>query len=168
MRIVLLTAAAFALCGCAAQHPEHLTSDKQWKNYGLSVDRSAQARRDIFVGRWYDRQNANDGSQTMSVMEIKSDGTYSEVWRTLEKNGRVKNANEKGVWGVSGNIFFTITTGRAEEGGAMVNVDQRDAYYYDAYFIDDASESGNSIRHILTGDEFVSRRVGDDFLLPSF
>lgn len=104
----------------------------------------------------------------MSLMDIKRDGTYSETWRTLEKNGRIKSAVEKGRWGISGNIFFTITTGRAEEGGAMADVDQSNAYYYDAYFIDNANKDENTIRHIITDETFVSRRVGDDFSFSSF
>ncbi len=102
----------------------------------------------------------------MTLMDIRRDGTYSELWKVYEKGGETRVAEEKGRWGVSGNIFFTITTGRAEGNKAMSEVDQSDAYYYDAYFIDYANERENSIRHVLTGDEFISRRVAGDFSFP--
>lgn len=168
MKKIFFALVALAMCGCASQNPDGLTSPKQLQGSGLPVDHAAQARRDVFVGRWYDRQNARDGSQTMSLMDIKLDGTYSESWRTLEKNGQLRTAKEEGRWGASGSIFFTITTARAEGDGELVAVDQRDAYFYDAYFIESASATENSIRHIISGDEFVSRRVGGDFSFPSF
>ncbi|MCA8380666.1 hypothetical protein ACV22X_05370 [Burkholderia orbicola] len=102
----------------------------------------------------------------MTLMNIRRDGTYSESFKVLEKGGKIRIAEETGQWGVSGNVFFTITTGRGEDGKVIAEVDQSDAYYYDAYLIDYANDGENSIRHILTGDVFVSRRVGDDFAFP--
>jgi len=104
----------------------------------------------------------------MSLMNVMRDGTYSESWRNRLKDGRITVSEERGRWGVSGNIFFTIVTARSEGDGEMIEVDQRDAYFYDAYIINYANESENSIRHILTGDEFVSRRVSDKFTFPLF
>ncbi|MXN77785.1 hypothetical protein GR157_23945 [Burkholderia sp. 4701] len=168
MRRVFPFMICLMLCACATSYEDGLTSAKQWRAEGISVDATAQARRDLFVGRWYDRQNARDGSQTMSLMEVKRDGTYVESWRTLEKDGRQRLSEEKGRWGVSGNIFFTITTARAENGGLMVDVDQSNAYFYDAYSVENATQNENTIRHIVNGDEFVSRRVDDDFSFPNF
>ncbi|WP_175991766.1 hypothetical protein [Burkholderia stagnalis] len=120
MRIVFSFVICMMLCACTSPKEGGLTSSKQWNAEGVSVDPTAQARRELFVGRWYDHQNARDGSQTMSLMDVKRDGTYFESWQTLEKNGRLKFSEEKGRWGVSGNIFFTITTARAENGRLKV------------------------------------------------
>ena len=94
-RRVFLFVICFVLCACASSN-EGLTSTRQWNAEGALVDPTAQARRDLFVGRWYDRQNARDGSQTMSMMDVKLDGTYFESWRTLEKDGRLTFSEEKG------------------------------------------------------------------------
>lgn len=168
MRRLFLFAICLVLCACASLNEEGLTSTKQWSEGGVPVDPTAQARRDLFVGRWYDRQNAHDGSQTMSLMDVKLDGTYFESWRTLEKDGRVRFSEEKGRWGVSGNIFFTIATASTGNGKLLVDVDQRNAYFYDAYIVENATQDANTIRHVVDGDEFVSRRVDADFSLPDF
>lgn len=165
---ILFAMVVFLLSACASQETANLTSAKQWEKYGLSVDQDAQARKDVFVGLWYDRQNARDGTQSMSLMNVMRDGTYSESWRNRLKDGRITVSEERGRWGVSGNIFFTIVIARSEGDGELIEVDQRDAYFYNAYIIDYANESENSIRHILTGDEFVSRRVNDKFTFPPF
>lgn len=58
-RAVLVGIFSLALCACVSHHSGDLTSPKQWQKYGLSVDMTAQKRRDLFVGRWYDRQNSH-------------------------------------------------------------------------------------------------------------
>ncbi|CAH2903832.1 MAG: hypothetical protein PCALPYG88_7007 [uncultured Paraburkholderia sp.] len=167
MRKVFLSVIWLLLYACASPN-EELTSTHQWNAEGVPVDATAQAQRDLFVGRWYDRQNARDGSQTMSLMDVNLDGTYFESWRTLEKDGSLAFSEEKGRWGVSGNIFFTIVTARTENGTLMVDVDQRNAYFYDAYIVEKADKDSNTIRHVVAGDEFVSRRVDADFSFPAF
>lgn len=98
MRRVLPFMICFVLCACATSYEYGLTSAKQLSEVGISVDANTQARRDLFVGRWYDRQNARDGNQTMSLMDIKHDGVYFYSWRILEKDGRQRFSDEKGRW----------------------------------------------------------------------
>jgi hypothetical protein len=167
MRRVFVVLLCLVLCACASSNKERLTSTTQWTAEAIAVDPTAQARRELFVGRWYDRQDARDGSQTMALMDVKLDGTYFESWRTLEKDGRLTFSEEKGRWGVSGNIFFTIVSSIGN-GKLMVDVDQHNAYFYDAYIVENATKDSNTIRHVVNGDAFVSQRVDSAFSFPDF
>jgi hypothetical protein len=50
----------------------------------------------------------------------------------------------------------------------MIDVDQRNAYFYDAYIVENVTQGANTKRHVVDGGEFVSLRVDANFSLPDF
>jgi hypothetical protein len=81
-------------------------------------------------------------------------------------NGRSIRQTEYGVWGVSGNFYFTITQGFITETGDIEPADTSDASLYDVYEILELTSDSMTYKNVETGNVFTAKRVPLDFKLP--
>jgi hypothetical protein len=116
-------------------------------------------RRNWMVGTWRGTAKTKDGESRVWHVSRKVDGTFSTEFCISCETSKEQRVVEFGVWGVSGDVYFTITRGWVE-GKAKLDADPRDEGLYDAYYI--IKIEGNSMRYrsASTGNEFIIERVG--------
>lgn len=126
---------------------------------------TAQIQRSMLVGTWY-RSNENpDGSLSEELSVMNADGSYVFHFRFTSSDGRVRVMAETGLWGISGNIHFTIKQ-KELVGGKAVAVDPTDAGHYLAYEVTELTVDSFNYTSLETGVSFVLKRVSDDFTFP--
>jgi hypothetical protein len=125
----------------------------------------AQEKHDLFVGKWYEKENTDSGGVQESISEHFPDGTTRVEFRITE-NGSSTRQTEYGVWGVSGNFYFTMTQGFISDDGQIEPADTRDASLYDVYEIVDLSVNSMTYKNVETGNVFTAKRVSKDFKMP--
>lgn len=148
------------LSGCIAVKPIIRTDD----GHKLTIQ-GAQEKRDLFIGKWYEKENTDSGGIQESVSEHLPDGT-TRVEFHITEDGRSIRQTEYGVWGVSGNFYFTITQGFITETGDVEPADTSDASLYDVYEILDLAPNSMTYKNVETGNVFTAKRVSRDFKLP--
>ena len=125
MRNLTLLLVVIGLCGCATEKSVIRVEN------GHKIEISgAQEKHDLFVGKWYEKEKTDAGGVQESISEHFPDGTTRVEFRVTEKGGSTRQT-EYGVWGVSGNFYFTMTQGFIEGDGQMEPADTSDASLYD-------------------------------------
>lgn len=113
------------------------------------------------VGTWKGEKELEGGGRAEWIIDRASDGTFRIVFRTIQNDGAVDVSTEYGQWGVSDNIYFTITDARLV-GDSIQRTDRRDPYYYDAYRVVEATESLFHIETIIDRESFVVKKITDE------
>jgi hypothetical protein len=115
-------------------------------------------RRSWMVGTWRGTAKTKDGETRVWDVTRKVDGTFRVEFCIACNTSKEERLVEYGVWGVSGDVYFTITRGWVE-GQGRLEADPRDEGLYDAYYI--LKAEGNSMRYrsASTGNEFTIERV---------
>ena len=155
--------ASLLLAGCA------------WNNATGPVDASlakpgtpeqTAQRRNLLTGCWVGAAQIKGGGQRVWLVQREDDGRFRIDFRTQVDNAEAEVTTEVGSWGVSGDIYFTITRGWLTPNGPQA-ADMGDPYFYDAYLIEALDEQQFVYRHAETGYSYrVTRPVGD-CVLPS-
>ena len=88
-----------------------------------------------------------------------ANGTYVAHFTEKTESGQTKtDQTECGRWGVSGNIYFTITEAIRERGQASP-VPPTDASFYDAYVVLRLTKTTFEYKHVVGGETFRETRV---------
>lgn len=119
----------------------------------------------LLIGKWYGEATTLDGKRTQQLTERGADGLFAVKFRVTDKSGQRIEQTEFGLWGVSGKIYFTITTGR-DVGGQTTIANPGDPYLNDAYEIIELTATTYRSKAQDFGDEFTQKRVDDGFLFP--
>jgi len=127
--------------------------------------RAEQERRLMMIGKWFGISALDDGRLRRYIIEHHADGTFKIHFRTYNKDKRYEDHVEIGVWGVSGNIHFTITQGWLVD-ATVIPADPADASLYDAYEIIKLTNDELEYRAVYADVVFTVRRVPDSFELP--
>jgi hypothetical protein len=123
-----------------------------------------QARRNLLIGNWYGEAATKDGQFRKALMNRRADGTYTVKFQLFKNQTKTIEQVEAGLWGISGNIYFTITR-EMLEGETFTPVQTDDATYYDAYKIAELTPEAFRYTNQDTGDEFLAKKVSDEFKL---
>lgn len=165
-RDVLVMAAGLLLAGCAGAPPESMHTST------VAVDGTKQElaltqleRRTRMLGRWYGSSPTREGGRTQWIVERVADGSYRTRFRLTESTGRMREWQEVGIWGVAGDIYFSIFTGWLDA-GRVDPADPTDAYNYDAYRILSLEPARMEYESVDSENRFVVRKVDDAFLFP--
>jgi len=126
---------------------------------------AAFQQRALMVGKWFGDSPTKDGGRKMYILERFLDGTMKIRFRLIDANGSVEEQTELAQWGVSGNVYFTITHGILD-GEDFHPFDPRQPYFNDAYEILELTEEVLQYRHAATGNEYKIKRVADNFDFP--
>ncbi len=121
-------------------------------------------KREDFLGYWVGVAPAKDGKFIKWLIERRMDGSFTLTH--LMKNSPqdpVKFDPEKatfelGIWGVSGDIYFTATR-QYFENKKVANLDVTKAGLYDAYKIVSFDGATFVYRSLETGEEFTVRKI---------
>lgn len=152
---------AAALAGCATTATEQTREPGEgswfWKPQAFSEDVTS---RRLLTGMW--RSEATDLHATKRIEEStrNGDGTYETHFQEIDESGKVTaDQTECGRWGISGDVFFTITLAiREGERGNLTS--PYDASYYDAYRIRKLTDKTFSYQHVVSGKVSTETRVG--------
>ena len=116
------------------------------------------------IGRWYGEARLEGGGDRVWLTERFPDGQFKIEFILRTPRGTEKQT-EIGFWGVSANVYFTITKGWLEEGFFSPGHPE-DASLYDAYEILELTEGAFRYRNFGDGSEYTLRRVSSDFVFP--
>ncbi len=123
-----------------------------------------QGQREAFLGYWIGEMPTKDGKFMRWLVERRADGTFT-LTHVIQNSAqeRVKFNPEKaffeiGIWGVSGDIYFTATRQYFEK-NKISNFDMTQPGLYDAYEI--LSFDGKSFRYrsLETREEFTVKKI---------
>ena len=89
-------------------------------------------------------------------------GRYVVHFVETSDSGKITaDQTECGRWGISGNIYFTITDAIREGDHAGQPVSPYDAAFYDAYVVLTLTKAGFEYKHVETGQMMHDDRVSD-------
>ena len=127
--------------------------------------RDTRDNREMLIGTWYSSHSRSDGSIFQSIADLNADSSFVIRFRTIQPDESVKDWSVFGIWGVSGDIHFTVTRG-FEHGGQMTPSDPEDASNYLAYKVLKLTGSEFEYQTVVTGNRFRSEKVADTFNFP--
>jgi hypothetical protein len=117
--------------------------------------------RRLLIGTWH-----SESTDVHAVKRIEdafrfANGTYTIHFVELSEAGKVTlDQTECGRWGISGDVYFTITTAvRAGNKGEQVS--PYDATYYDAYRVLSLTTTAFEYKSVTTGEIDLESRVSD-------
>ncbi len=158
MRISIVTSlVALALAGCASSPGVYLA--KPAAPVGLEHNRG------YLAGKWLGEAPVREGGSKMWLNERSPDGTFVITFRNQSSQGDVEISQEYGVWGLSGDIYFTKTMGWLKNGEKRP-VFGPDSYFDDAYVVKSLTASEFIYESVVTDEVFRTRKVPDDYNLP--
>ena len=122
-----------ATVGCSTSAsritPEYIKSIDRTEAFPVNV-----ASRPLLVGRWLGVTDLLGGVQRIEVGNLRDDGTYEQIVCGKRAGRIVLKETGVGLWGVSGDIFFTIYQGHLRNGSIQPEL-SNDPNNYDAYRI---------------------------------
>ncbi|WP_419793563.1 hypothetical protein MYA83_16840 [Pseudomonas palleroniana] len=155
---IFASALAFTcLFGCSQQplvHTEKPLSTLQEQEHAL------------MIGKWYGEATTLDGKRMQQLSERRANGTFIVMFRVTDKSGQWFEQQEFGLWGVSGKIYFTITTGK-KVGDLIAPANPGNPHLNDAYEIIELTATTYRSKAQDGGDDFTQKRVDDGFQLPA-
>jgi hypothetical protein len=124
-------------------------------------------RREEFLGKWIGEQTTPDGKIVRWLADRRADGNFTLAFFVKDsptdtrKFDPEKALYEIGIWGVSGDIFFTSTRQYFEH-GKIANFDTTKAELYDAYQV--LSFDGNTMvyRNLEDGVVYTMKKLQPD------
>ncbi len=159
MTKLIAAVVAILLLGGCAQNAQLLTSDTK-----VGTEQTSRSR-NLFIGRWYGDEHALDGGRHQWLNERKEDGSFVVRFRSTKANETI-NQTEYGSWGVSANIYFSITSGFMH-GVLPEAADPTDPTLYDAYEIISLTADSMTYRSLETGNTYTAKRVDEHFAFPT-
>lgn len=133
-------------------------------SYKVDPKISEVADRSMLVGSWYGEQSTKDGLLRKSLVIRKKNGAFTAHFQLFDKEKKVTEAVESGYWGLSGNIYFTVTR-EFLKGEKFEPFDTTDASYYDAYVMMEIKSDSNRYKAVSSDNVFESKKVSDSFRL---
>ena len=118
------------------------------------------------IGKWYGEATTLDGKRTQQLSERRADGVFTVNFRVTDKSGQWIEQKEFGLWGVSGKIYFTITTGK-QVGDEITHAIPGNPHLNDAYEIIELTATTYRSKAQDSGNDFTQKRVDDGFQFPA-
>ena len=156
IKTILLILVIVCMAGCASPTGVHLS--KSWEQRG------AEKQRAWMVGKWLGESPVSEGGTKSWLIERSADGTYIVTFRNVAIDGTIDVDQEYGDWGISGDVYFTMTRGWLR-GGQKRPVRHRESYFDDAYLVRRLTPLEFVYESVASGDVYSVRKVGADFTL---
>jgi hypothetical protein len=129
------------------------------------AQRGVERNRRFIVGKWLGEAPVKEGGSKMWLNERSPDGTYVITFRNLSPRGEIEVSQEYGIWGLSGNIYFTKMQGWIEGGRRHPNRGSN-SYFDDAYVVKSLTPAEFIYVSVPTKEVFRAKKVSDDYRLP--
>jgi len=155
--LLLFFSIAVLASGCASTRGIRKTKD--WETRGAESDRR------LLIGKWFGESPVQEGGRKTWLMDRSGDGTFVVRFKNLTPSGKIEDESEYGDWGVSGDIYFTITRGWIR-GGQKEPVHVRRSYFDDAYVVQKLTAEEFVYKSAADGDVYTVKKVPDNFTMP--
>jgi hypothetical protein len=156
---ILLVLLSLVSGGCASNPIKSSDSAGSWfsKEGAFPEDRTS---RRLLIAEWRSEATDIHGVRRIELATRNADGTYVVRFTEVSESGKVTSDRmECGKWGISGDIYFTITLSMREgENGQATS--PYDASLYDAYRIQKLTDTTFEYRHVVQGALERETRVG--------
>ena len=124
---------------------------------------SQEFKRDLLVGQWYRSDELDDGRRYCELATIKESGEFEFNFVTYSLDGKVtEDVIEYGLWGLVGNVHFTITQAEGESGGPLFQSEPSHEDNYHAYIVIVLSEDEFQYQHISSGESYTLSKIKGD------
>ena len=158
MKLLLLVTCSVMLNACVPTN----TSDLAIIDVKPMLTESQEERWALMVGKWYSRQSIKAGGVKEEILEFFPDGKSLITFKISDLNKNTQISRELGLWGVSGDIYFSIFIGHIKNSNLQKS-NLGDPYNYDAYRILQLNESVFEYEHVTTGNRYTSKKVSADY-----
>ena len=118
-------------------------------------------RHAAMIGNWVGESLLDSGEWRRFLVQRSPDGTFVVTFKT-RRGEQVSVEQEMGLWGISGPIYFTITSGWID-GDLVQWADPRQPHLYDAYKIINFEGDYFEYESLAVDARFVLRRAAEDF-----
>lgn len=116
--------------------------------------------RKLLVGKWHSESTDVHSVEHIEDSVLEANGTYVFHFIAMSETGAVTtDQTECGLWGVSGDIYFTITQA-TRSGDKGERVSPYSATYYDAYRIASLTATAFEYEHVVTKDLMRFNKFG--------
>lgn len=120
-------------------------------------------KRQLMVGKWHGTNLSPDGEPMEALVNRKLTGEYEVIYLFGTETPKTC-LQVKGVWGVSSNIYFTITK-ELNEDGKKLKLKPQDSGGYLAYEIIFLDEKEFRFKDLEFNNLLLYKKVADDFAL---
>src|SRR5579859_838585 len=159
-RMLLTLVLAMALVGCAGTRPPVPNASGSWF-WKEGASRDTMTSRRLLIGVWHSEATDIHGVTRIEDATRLANGTYVIHFVERSDSGKVTaDQTECGRWGISGNIYFTITEA-IREGDHGDPVSPYDAAFYDAYAVLVLTKAAFEYKHVESGQMMHDDRVND-------
>lgn len=115
-------------------------------------------RHAMMIGHWVGQSPIEAGAQRRVLLQRFADGTFEVTFETWRGEQPALVEKQVGQWGLSGPVYFTITTGWVD--GNRIDPTQLGApYFYDAYRVVDLQDDRFEYESFSDGRRYVMHRV---------
>ena len=136
--------------GCTALHPVRPAQVAAWSIKTAAFPQDIVSRR-LLIGTWAGRTTDLHGVQHVAQETRWPDGTYVFHFLAISPTGTKSfDQYECGRWGISGDIYFTITLS-IRQGDVLQPVPADDPDFYDAYQVLRLTDQTFETRHVVNG-----------------
>jgi hypothetical protein len=151
---------AMALAGCASARQQVPSASGSWF-WKEGTSRDTIISRRLLIGIWHSESTDIHGVTRIEDATRLPNGTFVVHFVERSDSGKVTaDQTECGRWGISGNIYFTITEAiRARDHGDPVS--PYDASFYDAYVVLSLTKARFEYKHVESGQMMYDDRVTD-------
>ncbi len=118
------------------------------------------------IGKWYGKNLVKEGGTREHLIERQPNGKYLTTFKYTKPDGSIEFTTEVGLWGVSGNVYFTIFRGWIVREKLRPS-DPTDPYNNDAYQIIKLTKDVFEYQSVSTGSHYLVKRVSQDFAFSS-
>ena len=152
---------ATALVGCASTRQQAPSASSSWL-WKEGPSRDTVTSRRLLIGVWHSESTDIHGVTHIEDATRLPNGRYVVHFVERSDSGKVTaDQTECGRWGISGNIYFTITEAIREGDHTGHPVSPYDAAFYDAYVVLTLTKAGFEYKDVESGQMMHADRVSD-------
>ena len=116
----------------------------------------------MLIGNWIGESSLEQGGRRQVLIQRKANGTFTATFKTTWGADPPVLEQQVGQWGISGPVYFSITTGWLV-GDHVDPTDLGQPYFYDAYRIIDLSDTVFEFESFTVDTHYLFRRATDEF-----
>jgi hypothetical protein len=163
-RLLFAVLLALQIVGCAMSPARVSETTGSWY-MKESTPPGDVVSRHLLIGEWHSESTDIHAIKHIEDSTRFANGTYVNHFVELSEAGKITvDQTECGKWGVSGDIYFTITTA-IRLGNRTETASPYDASFYDAYRILSLTTAAFVSKHVVTGQ--VDREIRAPGAAPS-
>ncbi len=141
-----------------------LTGEVTFNSDASVTTEEIEKNRALLIGGWHGSRPTAQGGTREELAIMKKDGTFEFRFRETDKSGNTQLVSDVGVWGLVGNVHFTIVTAWYENGKKYAE-DITKARNYQVYEVITLTKEVFEYRNIVTNHVYRLNKAQKGYLL---